>query len=98
MSTLSWNCRGLGNPRAIRALKDIIKVKGPKIVFLMETKLNSKRMMQLKQKFGFQNGFAVDCVGKSGGLALLWAGDVDVNLQSFSCGHIDVLVKGGQGY
>ena len=40
MNLLSWNCRGLGNPRSVNALKEVIRIEKPKIVFLMETKLD----------------------------------------------------------
>ncbi|MCI72567.1 RNA-directed DNA polymerase (Reverse transcriptase), partial [Trifolium medium] len=41
MKLISWNCRGLGNPTAVRALKKLIKDQSPDIVFLMETKLRT---------------------------------------------------------
>ena len=70
MSTISWNCRGLGNPRAIRALKGLIRLKEPKLVFLMETKMEARRVLKLKLTLGYPNGIAVDSTGRSGGLAL----------------------------
>jgi len=41
MKILSWNCRGLGNPAAVRALRKILKITCPDVVFLSETKLNN---------------------------------------------------------
>ena len=41
------------------------------MVFLMETKLKREKMEVIRHKLGFPNLFVVDCVGKSGGLALL---------------------------
>jgi exonuclease III len=38
MKLLSWNCRGLGKPSAIRALKKLLQSHQPSIVYLMETK------------------------------------------------------------
>ena len=38
MSLLSWNCRGLGNPQTVNALKKVIRLEDPNLVFLMETK------------------------------------------------------------
>lgn len=35
----------------------------------------------------------VDCVGKSGGLALLWKDPISVTIKSFSIGHIDCIVS-----
>lgn len=72
MNVLSWNCRGLGNPRRVRDLCRLVKEKKPKMVFLMETKLRAQRLEVMKYKVGFNCAFVVDCVGKGGGLALLW--------------------------
>ena len=40
MSLISWNCRGLGNPRTVKVLQKVIQCEEPILVFLMETKLN----------------------------------------------------------
>lgn len=45
---------------------------------------------------GFHGGVAIDCTGCSGGLALWWK-ELEVSLQSYSKGHIDVLVREGLG-
>ena len=44
MSCLSWNCRGLGNLRAVHALQRLISSQDPTVVFLCETKSNSRYM------------------------------------------------------
>jgi hypothetical protein len=44
-------------------------------------------------KLGFGNMFAVDCVGKSGGLGLLWGDDAKVEVQNFSHRHINAIVN-----
>ena len=49
-----------------------MKDKKPKIVLLMETKLNASRMERKRTQLGFDCLFAVDSVGRSRGLALLW--------------------------
>jgi hypothetical protein len=53
MRFLSWNCRRLGNPCAIRDLHLMVKEKGPKLVFLMETKICNKDMDFLENKTEF---------------------------------------------
>ena len=40
MNLISWNCGRLGNSRTVNALKEVIRIEKPKIVFLMETKSN----------------------------------------------------------
>ena len=66
MNSLSWNCRGLGNPRSVRALHDLVRRWKPKIVFLMETKSKIKRMEKIKNRIGFANGLIVPNRGRSG--------------------------------
>ena len=31
MRAISWNCRGLGNPRSVRALHDLVRCWNPKL-------------------------------------------------------------------
>lgn len=69
---LLGNCKGLGNPSAVRALCELINSKYPKIVFLYETKLSRGRVRRLKDQLGVSEGVPVDCQGRSGGLVLRW--------------------------
>ena len=71
MSCLSWNCRGLGHPRAVRALGELISDSRPNLVFLMETKLANNGFLRLREKLNLF-GVGVPAIGRSGGLALLW--------------------------
>src|SRR3954470_20707774 len=93
MSVLSWNCRGFGNPEAVRELRSIVKLEGPTLLFVMETKIKGKRVEDLRRHLGFGGCFAVDSVGLSGGIGLFWTHDVIVELKNFSSGHIDAMVK-----
>ena len=93
MNPLSWNCRGLGNPRSVRALHDIVHRWKPKIVFLMETKSKVKRMERIKNRVGFANGLIVPSQGRSGGVALFWTRDINLEIKSFSGNHIDAVVR-----
>lgn len=47
MSLFSWNCKGLENSRTVNALKEVIKIEKPKIVFLMETKSSRDWMVKI---------------------------------------------------
>ena len=93
MNPPSWNCRGLGNPQSVRALHDIVQRWKPKIVFLMETKSKVKRMERIKNRVGFANGLIVPSQGKSGGVALFWTCDINLEIKSFSRNHIDAIVR-----
>ncbi|KAL3825323.1 hypothetical protein ACJIZ3_021352 [Penstemon smallii] len=91
MSCLAWNCRGLGAPRKVRTLGNLIRENSPQLVFLSETKLPARKIELIRRRFEL-HGVAVDSRGLSGGLALLWPKEMNVVLQSFSKNHIDVHV------
>lgn len=98
MIVIGWNCRGLGRPRAVRALQDLISSNNLSIVGLSETKLNSKAWDMLRVKIGFQNCLSVSCKGRSGGMALLWKSDIDVVIKSYSSYHIDATVNSASSF
>ncbi|KAG8482089.1 hypothetical protein CXB51_027072 [Gossypium anomalum] len=93
MKILSWNVRGLGRPRTIRRLRHTLKVHNPQIVFFMETKLEKRKMEQVRRKCGFVYGLEVDSEGSRGGLCMAWRMDVSIQLRSFSKRHIDVEIE-----
>jgi exonuclease III len=93
MRILSWNCRGLGNLRTVRDLFRVVKEKCPSLVFLMETKVRKEKMDLIRYKLGFPNMFVVDCMEKSGVMALLWGSEILVNIQNFSLRHINCCVE-----
>jgi hypothetical protein len=43
MKILAWNCRGLAQGPTIRALRALIRIHRPEMVFLSETKVSSSR-------------------------------------------------------
>ncbi|CAM8911363.1 unnamed protein product [Rhodiola kirilowii] len=98
MRCIGWNCRGLGGPRAVRALKDVLKECQPQLVGLIETKIHSSRWEWLKFHLGFRNCFAVERRGLAGGLALLWNEEIDVSIQNYSSFHIDANVRGEEEF
>jgi len=86
MKCISWNCRGLGNPAAVRALKKLLKSQNPDMVFLMETRLQkSDRKAKSSLLCGpLSNMFMIDCVvangRRSGGLALIWNNVLNIDI------------------
>ncbi|KAL9690404.1 hypothetical protein QQ045_010802 [Rhodiola kirilowii] len=72
MTILSWNCRGMGNPRTIRELRSLIRATNPQVIGLIETKADKKKMERIRVLLGFFGCFVVPAKGASGGLALLW--------------------------
>ena len=67
--------------------------KDPKLVFLMETKVEKYILERVGRRIQFTNLFVVPRVNTGGGLALYWKSDLDVDVQTFSNRHIDVIVN-----
>ncbi|XP_019170561.1 PREDICTED: uncharacterized protein LOC109166130 [Ipomoea nil] len=93
MSTLSWNCRGLGNPRTVRQIVGLASSKKPDFVFFMETKVPRVHAERIRVTLGYEGLFYVDNDGLSGGMALLWKKNNTVRLLSYSQSHIDVEIS-----
>ncbi|GLT45094.1 hypothetical protein SLA2020_450210 [Shorea laevis] len=94
MSLLCWNCRGLGNPCAVRSLIELVRWKKPIVVFLSETRLDKRRMDGVQRRLGFKNCFTIDRMGIGGSLAMLWREEVALSLLSYSQNHIEMEVVG----
>jgi len=73
----------LGNGPAIRGLLNLQKEEDPDILFLSVTKMDERRIEGLRWKLGLTNLVVKDCVGKSGGLAIFWK--KEINLQLHMC-------------
>jgi hypothetical protein len=54
-------------------------------------------MEKIRCTLGFNNLLAVDSIGKSGGLALLWNDEVGLEIQNYSRRHIQAIVKNPAG-
>lgn len=93
MSILSWNCRELGNPATVRVLVDLVHSKKPNLVFLIETLMGNNKLQPIKNKLGYDSMFVVENVGRSGGLALLWKNESEVDIRGFSKHHIDAEIR-----
>ncbi|XP_062112653.1 uncharacterized protein LOC133823820 [Humulus lupulus] len=91
MSTLSWNCRGLGTPRTVQFLKECVFQKKPNFIFLCEILCKTEKVNRIKRSLGFEGMIVVESIGHSGGLALLWKFNEEAQLLSFSKNHIDVV-------
>ena len=92
MNIISWNCRGLGIPRSVRALTKLVRTEAPLLIFLVETKAKVPGVARLQAKLDYTQGIIVPSNGKSGGLALLWKEGTNVWTHKYSNSHIDVVV------
>ena len=50
-------------------------------------------MEVVRIKLGFVGAFAVDPVGRSGGLVLFWKDEKEVEIQNYSRRHINAVVR-----
>jgi hypothetical protein len=75
----------------------MVREKKPDVVFLVETKQQTHKLEFLKNKLGFDNQFAVDCKGKSGGLMLLWCSSTKLEIQNYSRRHVSAVALGRDG-
>jgi len=93
MSVLCYNCRGLGEPPTVGNLRSLLRRRSPRVVFLSETKKRRMEMCAIMAKLGDYQGVFEDCMGRSGGLAMLWHHSLKVSLLSQSFHHIDIVVE-----
>eukprot|EP00253_Pinus_taeda_P017553 PITA_17553 len=74
MKLVSWNCRGLGNPAKLEAVKDLLKSEPSDILMLQETKIEGHSLLDISRvKWNKNTGKAVSARGASEGLATLWS-------------------------
>jgi hypothetical protein len=92
MNVLAWNCRGLGNVKAVPCIKDLVRVYKPDIVILSETLCNNNKISHLKYSIGFDNHFSVDCIGRSGGIAILWRNSAHCSILNYSQNFINMSI------
>lgn len=93
MSTLSWNCRGLSNPRTVQELVDLVSMTKPSFIFLMEVKVGRAQVEKIKTRLGFEGLFFMDRAGIGDGVCLMWRNMTIASLISFSQNHIDIIVQ-----
>ena len=67
-------------------------------MFLTETKLNKNEMDKIRIKLGMPHMEVKPCVGRSGGLAMLWRHRINVRCRWMGRMHIDVEVTEADGF
>lgn len=93
MSCLSWNCSRLENIKAIQNLQQLTRERWSNFIFSVETLCLSSKINEIKTILNYDGFFSVDCIGHSGGLALLWKGVGSIALLDSSLRFIDVEVR-----
>ena len=92
MKVLSWNCNGLGNEPAIRALLDVQRKSNPDVMFLSETHLESYPAECLRRRLKMDQKFVCHGDGRKGGLILFWKKEFKVQRldQKFKVQRLDL--------
>ncbi|KAF4361847.1 hypothetical protein F8388_003168 [Cannabis sativa] len=93
MSIVSWNVRGLNGDIALRQTKLLLKYHKADVIFFMETKLAEGKQDYMKKCLGFEEGYEVPRNGLSGGLMLLWKGNVEISNIRSSSNHISCFIR-----
>ncbi|PRQ43461.1 putative endonuclease/exonuclease/phosphatase [Rosa chinensis] len=88
--------------RTLRDLMDFLHFHKPDLVFLLETKMTSCQMGNLKSSVGMEGILCVprdeEGGGFSGGLCLMWRRNISVSFLSSSFFYIDTMVTWEDGY
>jgi hypothetical protein len=93
MSYICWNCRGAGNASTVRELREIAKNFAPTVLCILETQIDKARVESLASSVGFDNAYAINSVGRSGGIGLFWNKSIKLEVLGYSDYHVDVAVR-----
>ncbi|MBA0871235.1 hypothetical protein Goshw_023077 [Gossypium schwendimanii] len=85
------SCCGIGNPAMVCELKQLLVVNDPEVIFLCETKFHTNKFVSIHSKCRMEGCLAVNAIGKSGGLVMMWKEGIKVELKKYS-DHIDYLI------
>eukprot|EP00253_Pinus_taeda_P014197 PITA_14197 len=72
MILVSWNCRGVGSPLKLKAIKDLLKQEQPDLLLIQETKISAQDFQQQSQNFKTFTRVSIGSEGASGGIGKIW--------------------------
>lgn len=95
IKTIAWNFQGLGNPSKpenCNSLNDLLNHENPDILFLSETKQQTKNVEIILRKINIQNYWIVPPVGSAGGLILAWKNNVNLTIIDYCENQINARI------
>ena len=95
MKLLAWNCRGLANAPAVRALLDVQRNWAPDLMFLSETHVDSYPAECFRNILKMDQKLVCPSDGRKGGLLMLWKREIDIQRLDLDPMYIDVEVNDG---
>jgi exonuclease III len=93
MKILCWNCHGLGNAAAVRALLDVMRRYNPDVVFLSQTHLEDYLSECLKRKAKMDFKIVQDYDGRREGILMFWKREVKLYQIRAEPNFIDVRIE-----
>ena len=94
MKLLSWNCRGIGQPRTVQEMMHLMQVHHPSVVFIFETRQNSTKVHKVRMRLGLKHCLLHDGKGKGACIALYWDDSVEIKKLAIGPRYINVLIRG----
>ena len=61
----------------------------PIVLCIVETQIDKVRVENLASSVGFDNGFAISSVGRSGEIGLFWNNSINIGISGYSDYHVD---------
>ncbi|XP_074351469.1 uncharacterized protein LOC141690581 [Apium graveolens] len=83
----------MGNPRAVRFLKELVQKHKPSLIFLSETLANKNKIEEICKGIHYAGCYVMEAQGQGGGLALLWKNTGGVEIKGSSNHYIDFEVE-----
>ena len=93
MSAFCWNCRGVGNAATVQELRNFARKLAPTLLCIVETQIEGSRVENLAGTLGYDNVYAFDCEGRSGGIGLFLNDEIKIEILGYSRYHLDVSVE-----
>lgn len=93
VKVLCWKCRGAGNQNFSRNLHDLLHVRKPQILAILEPRISGRVAEKVCIKIGWENWYRVEADCFSGGLWIFWRtglGDVKIIHEHHQFIHLSV--------